>query len=441
MRARQILMLSGALTGVIGLVAGGCSNGGPGGIMQLPTGAAGQGDTSGAAGSPSGAAGSDQSGTAGTPASGAAGEQSGAAGNPGSAGITAGAAGAGAAGATGAAGTGAAGATSGAAGTGAAGTGSSAQPMGMSNGCGKTVPALVTMGQWSVMASTESPTLKAEPPGGPPAMMVVGPDGKTWPRGFYMLVPTTYDKTKPSRVIFEGAGCDDYGTDAGGKQGYDYHTIAGIKSAAEQTIQVGIDYDPARTDFCYDDQNPMSNDFAFFPLLHKFVEDNFCVDLNHEFYSGYSSGGWLGNQFTCAFPDILRGVVEATGEEAAMQPTCVQGHPVAGMFLHEIDDPYNPYSGALPGCERLLKQNGCSTTTCVPSDTSLSTVYTPPKFSAGANPPPTMNCVSFKGCPATAPVVFCTTNGLVQGNNKDPGHYIGAGSWIPELFTDFILKF
>jgi hypothetical protein len=455
MRTRQILMLSGLAAGAFGMLVG-CGAKDSGGITTLSgasgtsgSGTAGSGSgtsgTNGSGSAGSGASGTNGSGTAGS-GSGTAGSGSGSAGSGASGTNGSGAAGSGAAG-SGTAGSGAAGAgtagTTGAAGAGTAGaTGTGAQPTGMSAGCNMAPPALVTLGQWSVMASSEDPkTLKAEPPNGPPAMMVKGPDGKTWPRGFYMLVPTNYDKSKPSRVIYEGAGCDDYSTAGGGKAGYDYHTIGVIKNAAEQTIQVGLMYDPARTDYCYDDQNPQSNDFAFFPLLHKFVEDNFCVDLGHQFWSGYSSGGWVGNQFTCAFPDVLRGFVFATGEEPPMQPTCVSGHPTAGLFLHEIDDPYNAYTAVLPGCARLLTQNGCTTTTCQPSNTALSDPYTPPKFTAGANPPPMMTCVQFKGCPASAPVVFCTTNGLVQGNNKDPGHYIGAGSWIPELFSDFILKF
>jgi hypothetical protein len=461
MQTRQILMLSGLVAGVLGMLAG-CAAKDSGGITIVSgaggtsaSGTAGSGsgagtDGSGSAGSGSGAAGT---GTAGT-GSGAAGTGPGTAGTNGSAGT-----GPGTAGTNGSAGTGAAGSTPGTAGTGAGTsgtTGTGAQPSGMSKGCGMTPPAIATASStpycannkcntaWSVMASTVDPKGKAEPTGtpAPPApLMVTGPDGKSWPRGYWIRLPPNYDKNKPSRVIYEGAGCDDYGPSAGGTSVYQYLDTNTIKTNAEQTILVGLSYDPARTDFCYDDQNPKSNDFAFFPILHKYIEDNFCVDLGHQFWSGYSSGSWVGNQFTCAFPDVLRGFVFATGEEPAMQPTCVAGHPTAGMFLHEIDDPYNAYSGVLPGCARLLAQNGCTTTTCQPSNTALSDPYTAPKFTAGANPPPMMSCVSFKGCPATAPVVFCTTNGLVQGNNKDPGHYIGAGSWIPELFSDFMLKF
>ena len=113
-------------------------------------------------------------------------------------------------------------------------------------------------------------------------------------------------------------------------------------------------YDPARTDFCYDDQNPQSNDFAFFPLLHKFVEDNFCVDLGHQVWSGYSSGSWVGNQFTCAFPDVLRGFVFATGEEPPMQPTCVETTRPPASSCTRSTIRTTRYSGVLPGCARLL---------------------------------------------------------------------------------------
>jgi poly(3-hydroxybutyrate) depolymerase len=311
------------------------------------------------------------------------------------------------------------GGASGAVGAGGSGT---TGKMGMSMGCGKQPAANVKLGSWTNMAD---PTMTA---GNPPPVVIDGVK-----RGYYILVPKNYDPTKPSRVIYEGAGCGD--TNAvvnGGTDGYQYQNVD--SSNATQTIQVGLEYDPDRPDHCYDDQNPMSNDFQFFPWLHNEIETNYCVNMDQQFFSGYSTGSWLANQLTCAFPDVLRGVVEATGNEPPMQPTCKSGFPVAGMFLHDTTDQYNTYSGILPACTRLLKQNGCTTTQCVPSSTTTTTPYTIPTLPNGV--PQGMACVSFNGCPANAQVVFCTTT----QNGGNPAHYIGEDNWVLPLFWDFISK-
>ncbi len=331
----------------------------------------------------------------------------------------------------------------GSSGAGTAGSGAQAGAAGtasttMSAGCGKPLPALVTPSAttWSEMADQDARA------GKPPPMMVpceVDPAGKAAPpcvngmkpRGFFVMVKPGFDNTKPSKVIYEAAGCDDSSDAHGGTSGYKYQDFD--SGSSEQVIQVGMDY--SRNDNCYDNANPKSNDFQFFPMLHKYIEDNFCVDPTHQYFSGYSTGAWVAQQFTCAFPDVLRGIVASTGNEPPQQPTCAPpGHPVAGMFLHDLQDTYNTYAGMKPGCARLLSHNGCTTTTCEPTDTTLSDPYIYP---TNLGSPQGMACVSFKGCPATAPVVWCTTS-LGGGNNS---HYIGADKWVTGLFWDFLNKY
>jgi hypothetical protein len=353
---------------------------------------------------------------------------------------------AGAGGATGSGGVTMAGA-SGSLGTGGAAGAAGGEPTSQSSGCGKAPPAALTStGKWVVIADGA----KADgytgglPSPDPAPISVTGPDGKTYDRGFYVFVPTTYDQTKPTRVIYEGAGCTDTGMDdgedAGGASGYPYQNVDATNAGGEVTIQVGIQYDPTRGG-CYDDQNPMSNDFAFFPILHHWVEQSFCVDLKRQFFSGYNSGARLANQMTCAFPDVLRGVAETSGGEPSAQPTCVtSGHPVASIFLHNINDTVAPFAGSLPACSRILGLNGCSMTSCTPSDTSVTTPYTPPTFSAEDGAPTSLSCRQFNGCPTDAPVVFCTISSSATAIRDDaPGGY-PPGGWLPKLFWDFFSK-
>ncbi|HTA87960.1 MAG TPA: hypothetical protein VK745_00240 [Polyangiaceae bacterium] len=327
---------------------------------------------------------------------------------------------------------GSAGALGSAGATGSAGAGST-----MSAGCNKPLPALVKTGTWSDMAD------QSQQAGLPPPIDVPCDGTNTYPpcvngiekRGYYVYVNPGYDPSKPSKVIYEGAGCDDSSKADGGTSGYAYSSVD--QASAEQVIQVGLDYD--RNDECYDNTNPDSNDFKYFPIVQKAIEDNFCVDTTNEMYSGYSSGAWLGNQFSCAFPSTFRAMVFATGNEPTQQPTCAAPtHPIAAMFLHDLNDTINTYAGMLPGCSRMLKINGCSTTTCDPSSTTTTTTYAYPT-TIGA--PQSMACVSFNGCPADGPVVWCTTQ-LNKPSDPLTEHYAdGNPQWITPLFWSFLNKF
>jgi len=315
----------------------------------------------------------------------------------------------------------------------------------MSAGCGKALPALVTPGKWTDMADQDmmggpapldvpcdgvnaTPASSKAPWEAPPCV------GGVEKRGYWVYVNPGYDPTKPSKVIYEGAGCDDNSPALGGTSGYGYQ---GPDGANPQVIQVGLDY--SRADECYDNANPNSNDFKYFPIVQKAIEDNFCVNPSEEMFSGYSSGSWLGNQFSCAFPSVFRAMVFATGNEPPQQPACATPtHPIAAMFLHDIADTINTYAGIIPACSRMLKLNGCTTTTCDPTSTTTTTTYA---FPTTIGAPPSMACVSFNGCPTDAPVVFCTTNLNKPSDNLTEHYADGNPQWITPLFWSFLNKF
>jgi poly(3-hydroxybutyrate) depolymerase len=247
-------------------------------------------------------------------------------------------------------------------------------------------------------------------------------------RGWWVLVPTGYDPTKAYPVIYEGAGCGDGNYFNVGEYGYPYQMVDD-----HEAIQVGLDYDTfSAIPTCYDTTDPSSNDYSFFPWLMSQIESQFCVDTSREFISGYHSGASLAEQLGCAFADRLRAEVGvAAGESdmgrAPLLPPCVN-HPIAAMFVHDFDDPDEPYAGALPACSHALAQNGCTVTDCSdPTSTTLTSVYLPP---TGVTLPPQAQCRQFNGCPPNYPVVFCTTH----NNDGEDGQKWGATS----LFWDFM---
>jgi hypothetical protein len=246
-------------------------------------------------------------------------------------------------------------------------------------------------------------------------------------RGWWLYVPTGYDATKPYTVIYNGAGCDDANWFNAGEDGYPYNTVDN-----GQAILVGLDYDTFANDpGCYDTRNLTSNDYVFFPWLLDQIESEFCVDTSKEFMSGYGSGASLTEQIACAFGDRLRGQVGVAAGESdvgpVVLPTCT-AHPVASMFVHDFNDTDETYANALPACTSALKQNGCTTQVCNPLDATTTTPYlVPPGVNAAKHG---AKCVSFNGCPAEYPVVFCVTYNNDASDGQDWG--------TPTLFWNFI---
>ncbi len=302
-----------------------------------------------------------------------------------------------------------------------------------SAGCGR--PWTEVLGRWVSQpagcgqgaGNQGTPGCQAIPPGS--IVPVVATRGSAENRGWWVYVPNGYDPNKPYKVIYNGAGCGGGNFFNAGEDVYPYDTVDD-----GQAILVGLDYDTySDVPGCYDDRDPQSNDFAFFPWLQSEIESALCVDTSHEFFSGYSAGAWLAQQLDCAFPEKLRGFVANSGCEpgapgypGAQYSPCVD-KPTAALYVHDFGDQDNTYACILPACARVLEQNGCGVTRCDPLDTSITTPYSPP---AGVTLPPGTACVQFNGCPAEYPVVFCVTHNQAMGNGQNWG--------VVNLFWDFM---
>jgi hypothetical protein len=266
----------------------------------------------------------------------------------------------------------------------------------------------------------------------PPASTVPAPatQGSPERRGWWVLVPAGYDPYQPYTVIYERNGCGDQNYFNAGQDGYPYQRFDGA-----QAIQVGLDYDTfSLVPGCPDGDDPESNDLVFMPWLMSEIESTLCVDTTREWFSEYADYSSLAQQFDCAFPSKFRGQVVVTGSEpgAAGSPGALPAcnpAPLAAFYVHDVNDTDNPYDSILPGCSRVMKQNGCTSTTCNPLDKTLTTPYPVP---AGITLPLGASCVRFNGCPAQYPVIFCVTD--------NQGHDDGQAWGVPEMSWDFIRR-
>ena len=227
-------------------------------------------------------------------------------------------------------------------------------------------------------------------------------------RIYFVRVPANYDPSVPLPVVYLGPGC-------GGNTASEVFRI--YSASVNDAILVAIMPLP-EFGACFD-ESVKSVEYPFFAAVHKNIEAAFCVDPTRQFYAGFSTGARLGFMLNCAFPDVLRATATIQGALPPL-PMC-KNHPIAGFFHADTQETGNPYQSNVMGSERLLTQNGCTGKATAPFDAMTTTAA-----------PPTTSCVSYSGCPASSPVVFCTTMG--QG-------HMTFEPWSDQAFWNFFKSF
>jgi poly(3-hydroxybutyrate) depolymerase len=213
-------------------------------------------------------------------------------------------------------------------------------------------------------------------------------------RNYYVWLPTGYDPMRKYATVFLGHGCGGNGSQ-----------VLPIQNASMgDAILVGL----SAVGQCFMTGAADSPDIAFFDAALAAVESSFCVDKAKVFIAGFSSGSWLANLIGCARAGIVRGQGNASGGLPPL-PTC--SGPIAAILAHDMGDTANSIMGGMAARDRILKINGCSLTDTVPYDIGK----------------PSM-CVSYKGCPAAYPVVWCPTTGQGHSDQVSTGISV-PGFW------------
>ena len=277
-------------------------------------------------------------------------------------------------------------------------------PVAKSAGCGMPVPGTQLLASYSqYSASVTGATLD-------PAVSV-GPYART----YFVWLPKDYDSSKPYRVTFLFMGC-------GNRTAANTATYK-LMSKDPESIYVAIDMPPAGLPpagkDCYDNTVGKSSvEWEAMGVIASTVQNQFCIDENRVFVSGYSSGAWVSNMFGCYFAGkdpnrqfgkeiSVRGQASVTGGPVLPDVPC--GGKVAALWIHDTDDPENIIGGNLTtSLPRVLAVNGC---------TDGAKGKTAPW---GTSVPTLMDvCKEYTDCPPAYPVIFCTTSGFGHAS-QDP---------------------
>jgi poly(3-hydroxybutyrate) depolymerase len=129
-------------------------------------------------------------------------------------------------------------------------------------------------------------------------------------------------------------------------------------------------------------------DLPYIDALMDDVQRSLCVNRDHLFAVGYSSGSWLASTLSCHRGDVYRGIASVTGGEPGEINNCMGQH--GRIYIHDAMDTTNRIEWDTPSRDRMLATNHCSMDTLP------------------VEPSP---CVEYQGCDAGYPVVWCETSG------------------------------
>ena len=243
-------------------------------------------------------------------------------------------------------------------------------------------------------------------PATPPVTIQV--DDRT--REFITVVPKSYDRNVPHRLIFAFHGRTTPNTRV-----RKYYRIE--QSSKVPTIFVypaGLIAADGKFSW-YESSDPRKDlrDFAFFDAMLDLFTSSYCIDLEQVFVVGHSLGASFANSLACARGAVIRGVGTVAGRIWDIKCS----GPAAAMIMHNPKDDLVPVSRGLNARDAALIQNG---------------LEPPPRTCE----PQSLNCECYGPPESLNPVVWCPHAEDYNRRGKFYPHLWPkeAGSTIIEFF-------
>ena len=171
-----------------------------------------------------------------------------------------------------------------------------------------------------------------------------------------------------------------------------------------------------------------NNNMQLMDAVVKQVTDNFCVDMNHIYASGWSYGASMSYEIGCERP-LEQAATNGWGVRAIaiyaaaqMSGSCKPSaaNPVAYYASHGTHDSVLNYSGGVTLAQNMATANGC-------------TWQPPTSVSSG-----THVCTKLAGCKSGYPLEFCSFNG---DHTAYPDNGTESSSWGPQEVWTFLSQF
>jgi len=282
---------------------------------------------------------------------------------------------------TGASGTGSVPPSTGA--TGAVGAGATATVGGGGSGA---TGAVGPTGGATEPAPTDGCNATSWPESGPYTIDVGGTQ-----REYIVTLPDGYAGTQPMKLIFVYHGLT--GTMEQTASGFwGYFGMQGISDGSAIFVAPqGLPSEPGGDDYGW--RNTDSEDTAFHRAMIERFTVEYCIDAQRIFTTGMSFGGVMSNSVGCEVGDLVRAIAPIAGAGPGFGqwggPGCVG--QVAALLIHGSADTTVSLDMGLESRDHWIEANGCST-----DSTPVA---------------PTQYCVSYSGCAAGYPVIWCEHEG------------------------------
>lgn len=247
-------------------------------------------------------------------------------------------------------------------------------------------------------------------------------------RRYILNVPTNYDNTKPYKLVIAFHQLD--GND---KQMYanDYYHLLDLSNNSAIFVAPNGQKNgsPCTTTGNGDGgcgwPNSNNSDIALADAVVAEVKENFCVDNERVFATGWSYGGSMSYKTACerglggskgGVDGYIRGIAVYSG--AQLSGNCTPETAVAYYGSHGTSDNVLGYDSGVGLARNFAMANGCT--------------WADPARATGNHV-----CTDVMGCTSGYPVNFCSFTG---GHTPDPTEG-GQGSWQYQLVWDFFDQF
>jgi hypothetical protein len=264
-------------------------------------------------------------------------------------------------------------------------------------------------------------------------------------RNYAVELPNNYQPGTSYAVVFTAGGCSN-------------NSVPSFDLGESGVIKVSLQF----VNTCFADggtkcalnatNDPLcvnTPEVPYFSAVLDEIESKLCVDLSRVFIGGASSGAWEAFTLGCVFADRIRGVSTQGGGLRNHLPVCTgplpalmvvsgadaanpigplvqdMAYPPASLTAPQVDTLIQDLdsNGSAPERDALLQRNGCAGTTTAPYD---------PKYP---------ECVTYTGCPAAYPVVWCALPDEAHGANDYNGvNYVPGGVSGDPLMWEFLNK-
>jgi poly(3-hydroxybutyrate) depolymerase len=241
-------------------------------------------------------------------------------------------------------------------------------------------------------------------------------------REYILNVPTNYNNTHPYRLIIayhELNGNDDE------MYHHDYYHLLPLSGnsaifVAPNGQQNGQN---CKSSSGCGWPNPNDSDILLADAVVAQIEENFCIDTDRIFATGWSYGASMSYETACERPlGAAKGYIRAVAVYSAAQlsGSCKPSKPVAYYASHGTQDTVLNYNYGVQLCENYANADTCKW-------------QVPTKVTSGNHV-----CSNMTGCQTGYPVEFCSFDGPHTPDPTDPGQ---RTSWEYQNVWNFLSQF